>query len=213
MRKEIVIMVGVFVVIFAGLGFLIVRNNNIATTPAAKDQLIKSNSHSTVNPNAKVNLVEFGDYQCPACAAAYPIVEQLLAQYKSNPQVNFVFRNFPLPQHQYAQLAAESAEAAGAQGNYWGMYNLLYTNQDTWVNSTDPLSLFVGYATTLKLDVTRFKSEVQAGKYADVINQDAQDGTALGINSTPTFFINGVMEVGIQSSADFKARIDTALAQ
>ena len=109
-------MIGVFVIIFGGLGFLITRNNQVATTPASKDQLIRPNSHSTVNPDAKVSIVEFGDFQCPACAAAFPIVEQLLALYKDNPQVNFVSRNFPLPQHQYALITAEAAEAAGAQG-------------------------------------------------------------------------------------------------
>lgn len=213
MSKEAGIMIAVFIAIFGGLGFLIVRNNNIATTPVTKDQLIKSNSHSTASPNAKVNLVEFGDYQCPACGAAYPIVEQLLALYKGNPQVNFVFRNFPLSQHQYAQMAAEAAEAAGAQGKFWEMNNLLYTHQDDWVNSVDPMSVFVNYATQLKLDVNRFKSEVSANKYSDVINQDQQDGLAIGINSTPTFFINGLRAEGVQNFVDFKARVDAALAQ
>jgi len=206
-------MIGVFVIIFGGLGFLITRNNQVATTPASKDQLIRPNSHSTVNPDAKVSIVEFGDFQCPACAAAFPIVEQLLALYKDNPQVNFVSRNFPLPQHQYALITAEAAEAAGAQGKYWEMYRLIYTNQNEWVNSADPMSILVGYATQLKLDIGRFKSEVTANKYNDIIEQDKQDGLALGINSTPTFFINGVRATGVQDFADFKARVDSALAQ
>ncbi len=213
MRKETAIMIGGFVVIFGGLGFLITRNNQVTTTPAPKDQLIRPTSHSTVNPDAKVNIVEFGDFQCPACAAAFPIVEQLLALYKDNPQVNFVSRNFPLPQHQYALITAEAAEAAGAQGKYWEMYRLIYANQDTWVNSADPMSILVGYATQLKLDVERFKSEVTANKYNDIINQDKQDGIALGINSTPTFFINGVRATGVQDFADFKARVDAALTK
>ena len=206
-------MIGVFVIIFGGLGFLITRNNQVATTPASKDQLIRPNSHSTVNPDAKVSIVEFGDFQCPACAAAFPIVEQLLALYKDNPQVNFVSRNFPLPQHQYALITAEAAEAAGAQGKYWEMYRLIYTNQNEWVNSADPMSILVGYATQLKLDIGRFKSEVTANKYNDIIEQDKQDGLALGVNSTPTFFINGVRAEGVQNFADFKARVDAALAQ
>ncbi|OGM97357.1 MAG: hypothetical protein A2735_03235 [Candidatus Yanofskybacteria bacterium RIFCSPHIGHO2_01_FULL_41_21] len=213
MNKETAIMIGVFVIIFGGLGFLITRNNQVATTPASKDQLIRPNSHSTVNPDAKVSIVEFGDFQCPACAAAFPIVEQLLALYKDNPQVNFVSRNFPLPQHQYALITAEAAEAAGAQGKYWEMYRLIYTNQNEWVNSADPMSILVGYATQLKLDIGRFKSEVTANKYNDIIEQDKQDGLALGINSTPTFFINGVRATGVQDFADFKARVDSALAQ
>lgn len=203
----------VFIVIFGGLGFLITRNNKTATTPASKEQLIRPNSHSTVNPNAKVNIVEFGDFQCPACAAAFPIVEQLLALYKDNPQVNFVSRNFPLPQHQYALLTAEAAEAAGAQGKYWEMYRLIYANQDTWVNSADPMSILVGYAVQLKLDVNRFKAEVTANKYSDIIEQDKQDGLALGINSTPTFYINGVRAEGVRNFDEFKAMVDSALTQ
>jgi protein-disulfide isomerase len=213
MAKEAKIMILVFVVIFGGLGFLIVRNNQSATAPVAKDRIIRPTSHSAGNPNAKVNIVEFGDFQCPACAQAYPIVGQVLAQYKDNPEINFIFRNFPLPQHQYALITAEAAEAAGAQGKYFEMYDLLYTNQDTWVNSADPLTIFVSYATQLKLDTARFKSEVQANKYSAIINQDQADATALGINSTPTFYINGFKAVGIQSATDFKARIDSALAQ
>ncbi|MEK7645932.1 MAG: thioredoxin domain-containing protein [Patescibacteria group bacterium] len=213
MTKEVKIMTLVFIMIFGGLGFLISRNNNGAPTPATKDQLIRPTSHSTVNPDAKVNIVEFGDFQCPACAAAFPIVEQLLALYKDNPQVNFVSRNFPLSQHQYALLTAEAAEAAGAQEKYWEMYRLIYANYDEWVNSADPTSILVGYATQLKLDVSRFKSEVAANKYSAIIEQDKQDGLAIGINSTPTFFINGIKEVGIQNFADFKARVDAALAQ
>lgn len=213
MTKEVKIMTAVFIVIFGGLGFLISRNNQVATTPASKEQLIRSTSHSTVNPNAKVSIVEFGDYQCPACAVAYPVVKDILASYKDNPQVNFVFRNFPLPQHQYAPLASEVAEAAGAQGKYWEMHDLLYVNQDAWVNTTDPMPILVGYATQLKLDVNRFKSEVSANKYASIINQDEQDARTLNVNSTPTFFINGIKEAGIKSVADFKARIDAALAK
>ncbi len=213
MPKEAKIMILVFVVIFAGLGFLIYRNNKIATTPITKEQLIKPTSHSTKNPNAKVNLVEFGDFQCPACAAAFPIVEKLLDLYKDNPQVNFVFRNFPLSQHQYALLTAEAAEAAGAQGKYWEMYKLIYEGQDTWANSKDSLSILVGYATQLNLDVNRFKIEVQANTYSSVITQDQQAGLALGVNSTPTFFLNGIRIKGVQNLNDFKSRIDTALEQ
>ena len=213
MTKEAKIVTLVFILIFGGLGFVIVRNNKAAVTPVAKDQIIKPTSHSRGNPSAKVNLVEFGDFQCPACGAAYPIVEQLLALYKGNPNVNFVFRNFPLPQHQFAALAAEAAEAAGVQGKYWEMYDLLYKNQDKWVNSNDPLSIFVTYAAQIGLDVNRFKTEVQQGKYNTVITGDQQDGLALGINSTPTFFLNGLRMVGIQNFADFKARVDAELVK
>lgn len=213
MSKEAKVIAVIFVIIFGGLGWLISRNNKIATTPVAKEQLIKAGNHSTKNPSAKVNLVEFGDYQCPACAAAHPIVEQMLAQYSNNPDVNFVFRNFPLPQHQYALISAEAAEAAGAQGKYWQMHSLLYENQDKWVNSTDPLNIFSGYAAQLQLDVNRFKEDVQQNKYSTVIEADKQDANLLGVNSTPTFFLNGLRMEGIQSISEFKSRVDAELAK
>jgi protein-disulfide isomerase len=213
MTREAKIMIAVFILIFGGLGYLIVHNNKVATTPVSKDQLILPTSHSRGTPTAKVNLVEFGDFQCPACGEAFPIVEQLLAQYKDNPNVNFVFRNFPLPQHQFAPLAAEAAEAAGAQGKYWPMFELLYSKQNDWVVSSDPLSLFVQYAGQIGLNVNQFKSEVQANKYSDVITKDQQDGLAVGINATPTFFLNGTRMEGVQNFADFKARVDAELAK
>ncbi len=213
MTKEAKIIAAVFILIFGGLGFMIARNNRIATTPVSRDKLIAPYSYTKGNRDAKVSLVEFGDFQCPACAAAHPLVEQLLAYYKDNPDVNFVFRHFPLPQHQFALLSAESVEAAGAQGKFWEMYDLLYTNQNAWVSSSDPLSIFVEYANQLKLDVNRFKNEVQQNKYNQSISDDQQQGLALGINSTPTFFLNGNKMVGIQSLEDFKARIDAELAK
>ncbi len=192
---------------------MIARNNRIATTPVSRDKLIASHSYVRGNRDAKVSLVEFGDFQCPACAAAYPILEQLLALYKDNPDVNFVFRNFPLPQHQFALLSAESAEAAGAQGKYWEMYDLLYKNQNAWTGSSDPLSIFLEYANQLKLDVNRFKDDVKQSKYAESISDDQQQGLALGINSTPTFFLNGTRMVGIQNFEDLKARVDAELSK
>lgn len=213
MTKEAKIIAVVFILIFGGLGFMISRNNRIATTPVSRDKLIASHSYVKGNRDAKVSLVEFGDFQCPACAAAYPIVEQLLAFYKDNPNVNFVFRHFPLPQHQFALLSAESVEAAGAQGKYWEMYDLLYKNQNAWIASSDPLSVFVEYASQLKLDVNRFKTDVQQSKYSQSISEDQQQGLALGVNSTPTFFLNGIRMVGIQSLEDFKARVDAELAK
>jgi len=213
MTKEVKIITLVFVLIFGGLGFLITRNNQTTLGPVPKEQLIRPTSHSTKNPDAKVNIVEFADFECPACAATYPIMEQILASYKNNPQVNFVSRNFPLPQHQYALLTAEAAEAAGAQGKYWEMYKLIYAGYDDWINSADPMSILADYAVQLKLDVNRFKSEVAANKYDNIIQQDKQDGLALGVNSTPTFYINGIKEVGIRSLDDFKAKVDSALAK
>ena len=127
---------------------------------------------------------------------------------------NFVSRNFPLTSiHQNALISAQAAEAAGGQGKYWEMYDLLYENQNEWAKSTDPLAIFAKYATGLKIDVERFKNEVQSGAYQNIINQDLADARSLGINSTPTFFLNGVKMLGVQNIEDLKARINQALAE
>jgi protein-disulfide isomerase len=170
--------------------------------------LVHKDSHE-INAHSKVTLVEFGDFQCPACGAEYPIVTQLLSTYKG--KINFVFRNFPLQQHQNSHIAAEAAEAAGAQGNFFGMYNLLYENQNTWADSTDPMKYYTQYAKELHLDIKKFTSDVNSKKYANKIQTDINDGYAVNVNATPTFFLNGVPIQGGLPYNDFKSRIDAAL--
>ncbi len=152
---------------------------------------VRPYSHMTGNANAKVTLVEFADFQCPACAANYPFIKQVIEKYKSNPDFNFVNRNFPLSSHANAQISAQAAEAAASQGKYWEMMGLLYQRQNDWAGSINPTNIFVGYAQELSLDTDRFREEVSSSKYIDVITQDLKDGEALGVNGTPTFFING----------------------
>lgn len=154
-----------------------------------KKLLINSKSHTLGPQNAKVTVVEFGDYQCPACGTAYPMTKQILNAY--NGRILFVFRNFPLPQHQNAQISAEAAEAAGKQGKFWEMHDLLYQNQTQWGESTNPMDYFLKYAQELKLDSNSFKKDVQNNSFQDVIQQDMNDGNAANVNATPTFFING----------------------
>ncbi len=214
MSRETKIMIGIglaFVAVIAVIGFGIKSQMN--PTPADNTLLIKASSHSTANPSAKVNLVEFGDYQCPACGAAYPVVKKITDDYKTNPNFNFVFRNFPLSQHQNAQIAAQAAEASGAQGKYWEMHDALYENQDKWSENGKPLDLFVGYAQKIGLDINKFKADVQSSKYSSVISSDYQDGVALGVNSTPTFYLNGKAIVGVPTYADLKAQIEADLSK
>lgn len=172
--------------------------------------LIKSDSHAMIAKDAKVTLVEFGDFQCPACGASYPIVTQLLSNY--NGKINFVFRNFPLPMHQNAQIAAEAAEAAGAQGKFFDMYNALYQNQSDWGESNKPMDYLDKYAKTIGLDMNKFDSDVKGNKYKSKIDNDMNDGNALSINATPTFFLNGEKIEGGLPYNQFKQKVDSALA-
>jgi len=172
--------------------------------------LVRQNSHKTVSQATKVTIVEFGDYQCPACGSAHPIVKEVLSAYGN--KINFVFRNFPLTSvHQNALIAAEAAEAAGAQGKFWEMHDMLYENQKEWSEVTDPNSLFADYAKKLGLDTQKFEEDIKNATYSNVIRIDQDDGNTVGINATPTFFINGEKQTGILSLDQFKGKIDPLL--
>jgi protein-disulfide isomerase len=172
--------------------------------------LVRADSNQTASSSAKVTVVEFGDYQCPSCGAAFPILQQMLRDYSG--RINFVFRNFPLPMHPNAPMAAEAAEAAGAQGKYWPMHDILYDKQNEWADSQNPLPQFDGYAQSLGLDMTKFDSDVKNNKYADKISKDQTDGNTLGVNATPTLYINNQQAfVGVPTYDDLKAKLDAEL--
>ena len=135
--------------------------------------------------DAPVTLLEYGDYQCPACGAAYPLVKALQEQLGG--QLCFAFRNFPLTNiHPYAEHAAEVAEAAGVQGSFWEMHDLLFENQE----ALDDEAL-LEYARTLGLDDTRLAREIREGDHTPRVREDFRHGVRAGVNGTPTFFISG----------------------
>jgi protein-disulfide isomerase len=135
--------------------------------------------------NAPMNLVEYGDYECPFCANAHSIVKAV--QKHLGDKLCFAYRNFPLANaHPHAEHAAEAAEAAGAQGNFWGMQDLLFENQDA-LEDYD----LAEYASELNLDVPRLIREVEAGTHARRVKEDFMSGVRSGVNGTPSFFING----------------------
>jgi protein-disulfide isomerase len=133
---------------------------------------------------ALVTLVEYGDYQCPYCGEAYPIIKELLD--RVGRQVRFAFRNFPLATvHPHAEGAAEAAEAAGAQGRFWAMHDVLYENQEALGGE-----YLVRYASAVGLDETRFVGELTEHVHAARVREDFLGGVRSGVNGTPTFFIN-----------------------
>jgi protein-disulfide isomerase len=136
--------------------------------------------------DAPVTLVEYGDFECPHCGAAYPIVEDVRMRLRDS--LRFVFRHFPLPQaHPHAVQAAEAAEAAGAQGRFWPMHDMLFENQ----HALDSGSLLL-YATRLQLDVPAFRQDLLTHAHQLKVERDFMGGVRSGVNGTPTFFINGV---------------------
>lgn len=154
--------------------------------------------------NAPVTVVEFTDFQCPACGATYPEIEEALKRYGN--RVRFVVRNYPLPQHAQAFKSAEAAAAARAQGKFFEYAAVLFKNQA----ALDIASL-KKYATDLGLDRARFDAALDNGTYMAVVRRDIADGDLYGINATPTLFINGVRLNGL-SAATIQAAIDRALA-
>jgi protein-disulfide isomerase len=156
------------------------------------------------NPNAKVTLVEFTDYQCPSCAKEQPVIERLITEYGD--RVRFVFRDFPLTSiHKDAEKAAEAAEAAREQGKYFDFTAILFRNQSAL--STDQLKQYAG---VLGLDRTKFDAALDSGKYADKIQRDMADGQRLGITGTPSLFVNGSPVADITYEG-LKATLDAAL--
>lgn len=135
--------------------------------------------------DAPVTLVEYGDYECPHCGMAYPIVKSV--QRKLGKRLRFVFRNFPLKEsHPHAQHAAEAAEAAAAEGKFWAMHDTLFENQHALADED-----LVRYARDLDLDVDRFARALSEGTYARRVRDDFRSGVRSGVNGTPTFFVNG----------------------
>jgi len=140
--------------------------------------------------DAPIKLLEYGDYQCPYCGEAYPVVKEV--QKRLRGRLCFAFRNFPLVNsHPYAQHAAEAAEAAGAQGRFWEMHDLLYENQEALADQD-----LSRYAAALALDAKRLMSDVLAGTHTARVREDFRSGARLGVNGTPSFFINGVLYDG-----------------
>jgi protein-disulfide isomerase len=146
---------------------------------------VNSKDHIQGKNTAPLELVEYGDYQCPHCGRAYPIIKNL--QRSLGDDLKFVFRNFPLSEiHPDAFTAAVAAEAAGLQDKYWEMHDIIFENQQ----ALDLESLFL-YAKAIGLDVKRFKNDIQKNELADKVEQDFESGIRSGVNGTPSFFING----------------------
>jgi protein-disulfide isomerase len=167
---------------------------------------VSASDASKGNTEAPVTLIEYSDFQCPACASYYPLVKELMNEYGD--RVHFVYRNFPLVQHKNAAPAALAAEAAGRQGKFWEMHDLLFENQVRWATSKEVRTIFEQYASSLKLNLEQFSADMESDEIKAKVQADYDGGIAAGVNSTPTFFLNGEKIVNPQSLNEFKALID-----
>lgn len=160
--------------------------------------------------DSKVVLTEFADFQCPACAATKPLVDALETQYGG--KYRLVFKNYPLPMHKNAMTAALAGEAANAQGKFWPMYDILYTRQNQWNELADPTPKFVEYAKELGMDTAKFEQDVKNKTYQDKIKADMDLGGKVGIEGTPTFFLNGE-KLEIVDDNTLKQKVGEAVAK
>lgn len=139
--------------------------------------------------DAKVTLVEYGDYQCPPCSNSAVAIERLLATYPRD--LRFIYRHFPTKRHRNAVAAATAAEAAEQQGKFWEMHAMLFSKQQLWYGAGAPNELFIGYAQELGLDVARFRAALESEQLARRIQDSRDSARKMGVRGAPAFFLNG----------------------
>lgn len=163
------------------------------------------------NSSSAITFVEYGDFQCPACGQYHPMIKRLKDEFGKD--IAFVFRHFPLSQvHPNAKDAAVAAEAAGAQGKFWEMHDILFERQNDWSLKPRPQSTFVSYAAELGLNIDQFEADSDRREVKDKIDEHYKTGVASGVNSTPTFFLNGIKLDNPKSYDDIQHTLVQAIA-
>ncbi|MEV5454831.1 thioredoxin domain-containing protein [Streptomyces sp. NPDC052535] len=188
------------------------NSGGLDVQPAAQAMPVRDNSHRLTRPaQSELTVVEFLDFECEACGAAYPMVEKLREEYGD--RVTFIARYFPMPGHRNGELAARTAEAAAQQGKFEQMYTKLFTTQKQWGESQEwKQDVFRGYAKELGLDMARFDAALADPEVAGRVETDQRDGLGLGVRGTPTFFVDGEMIDTPRSYEQFKTLIDDRLS-
>jgi protein-disulfide isomerase len=210
-----VIVVGVALATF-GSGAMLYRTKHQQLQAIPEDKALSANSgsgspHIRGNPEAPVTLEEFGDFQCPPCGSFAAFTEELLKEYDS--RLRIVFRHFPLAAHEHAREASLAAEAAGLQGHFWEMYDVLYREQAAWSKAPNTRELFESYAGTIGLNVDQFKKDMDGEQAKVRIDSDQARAESLGINVTPTIYINGQpVDPKDKNPEGVRAAINAALA-
>lgn len=210
MTKEFLIVVVLIVAGLFGVFTLTKKDDGNNNQQSATAEV---SNHTVGAGNKKVTLIEYGDFQCPACKSYFPIVQEIKTSYGD--EITFQFRHYPLNQiHPNAFIGSRAAEAAGKQGKFFEMHDLLYEQQDLWSAGSNPTATLEGYASQLQLNLDQFKADMMSAQTAAVINADVKAGQAVGANSTPTFVINGrKIEENPRSVEDFKKLIDEEIAK
>lgn len=210
MSKTFWAVIAAIVVVF---GAIIVFNKDGSDTgTGGSTNGAQATNHTVGEGKAGVTLVEYGDFQCSACYRYEPTLQQVIAKYKTD--VTFQFRHLPLIQvHQNALASSRAAEAAGLQGKFWEMHDLLYENQPTWEGSDQAQKFFEQYAKQLGLNVEQYKKDAASSKVNNIINADIAEFKKTGATmSTPTFFLNGKKVTLTPDINSFTEILDKAIA-
>ena len=181
-------------------------------TPAQESAVVRTDSRILGEEGSSdVTFVEFLDFECEACRAAYPVVEDLRAKYAG--EVTFVIRYFPLPGHFNSERAARAVESAARQGELEAMYSKMYETQESWGESQEPADdLFRSFAEDMGLDMEQYDADYPSDEVADRVARDLEDGTTLGVQGTPTFYVDGEL-FQPETVGDFSTALDEALAE
>lgn len=196
--------------LIVGLAYLGSRssNSNVTGIPAP----VSESDWMKGNKDAKVTIIEYSDFQCPACGKVYPMMKKAVQEFDG--KIRFAYRHFPLVQiHQNAELAAEAAEAAGLQGKFWEMHDMLFDKQNNWGASKDAKKFFTQYAGELGMDKARFESDLVSDAVKQKIKNSRSETARLNLGGTPSIFINDKIIDNPGSYDELKKLIDGALSQ
>jgi protein-disulfide isomerase len=200
MKTETKILGVIFIltaILLAGGVFFLARQGDSGVKGTQAVQIDYSKGQKIGSDSAKVKLVEWSDFQCPACAAVEPILKNI----RNKENVQFIYRHFPLPQHKYAVKAVNLAEAAGKIGKFWEVHDKLFETQSAWQDLPDAADFFKNLAPGV---------EFEENTYGDIIEADLLEGQRLGVNATPTFFLNGV-KLNLQRFEDLDKLVEEEL--
>jgi protein-disulfide isomerase len=216
-EKKLFIGIAIFSVAILAFGIFFINKSSTGSTVATKEEskkilTVKNDDWIKGKPNSPVTVVEYLDFECEACRVYYPITKRLKDEYGD--KVSFVVRYFPLPGHKNSMTSALAVETAGKQGKFWEMHDKLYDAQKDWGEKqvADP-SIFVEYAKQIGLNMEKYKNDIGTQEIKDRINRDRDSAIRLGIQGTPTFFINGEKIPNPKGYEDFKSLIDGLMPQ
>ncbi len=215
-KNTILTIIGSIVVI---VGFLVlvyqssVEKDKVATQPIESVKTITKDDHVKWASKSMHTLVEYSDFQCPACASFHPVLKELEADKEVGAKVRFVYRHYPLRQiHPNAMSAAVAAEAAGRQGKFFDYHDILFENQSDWSEEKNPQKMYEKYATELGLDLKKFQADLKDKALVQRVERDISSGAQAGITGTPSFYLNGT-KLDFTTVDDFTKQIKAALAK